>query len=388
MKIAIVHEWLEHYAGSERVLEELLKCYPQADIFAVVDFLADDDRLFLGGRPVTTSFIQKLPLARKHFRNYLQLMPLAIEQFDLTGYDLVISSNHAVAKGVLTGPKQVHVCYMHSPIRYAWDLQSQYLRESGLTQGVKSLYVRWLLHRIRIWDAMAANGVDCFLANSSYIARRIQKTYRRDAEVVPPPVAVERFVPGDGPRSGYLVASRFVPYKRIELIAEAFRELPDCPLTIVGAGTNEPQVRRAAAGAPNITLRPPVSHAELVSLMQSAKAMVFAAEEDFGITMVEAQACGTPVIAFAEGGARDIFPQHSAAPTGVLFGTQTKDAIVSAVRRFESHGAAMLPAVCRENALRFSAALFRTRIQAAVDTAMAQFRHRGPVAAHTAHENG
>lgn len=388
MKIAIVHEWLEHYAGSERVLEELLNCYPQADIFAVVDFLADDDRNFLGGRPVTTSFIQKLPLARKHFRNYLQLMPLAIEQFDLTGYDLVISSNHAVAKGALTGPKQVHVCYMHSPIRYAWDLQSQYLRESGLTRGVKSLYIRWLLHRIRLWDAMAANGVDHFLANSSYIARRIQKTYRRDAEVVPPPVAVERFVPGHGARSGYLVASRFVPYKRIELIAEAFRELPECPLTIVGTGTNEPQVRRAAAGAPNITLRPPVPHAELVSLMQSAKAMVFAAEEDFGITMVEAQACGTPVIAFAEGGARDIFPAHSVAPTGVLFETQTKDAIVSAVRSFEARSATMVPALCRENALRFSASLFRTRIHAAVETAMAQFQPRGTVSARAVHENG
>lgn len=367
MKIAIVHEWLEHYAGSERVVAQLLQCYPQADLFAIVDFLSDAERGFLGGRKVTTSFIQRLPFARRQFRNYLQLMPLAVEQFDLAGYDLVISSNHAVAKGVLTGPKQVHVSYVHSPMRYAWDLQAQYLRESRLTRGLKSLYVRWLLHKMRLWDAASANGVDLFLANSSYIARRIQKTYRREALVVPPPVSVEAFVPTEGARTGYLVASRFVPYKRIELIAQAFRQLPHCPLTIVGAGTNAPQVARAAEGAPNITLRPPVPHAELISLMQSARAMVFAAEEDFGITMVEAQACGTPVIAFAEGGARDIFSDG----TGILFDEQSEASIIAAVREFEAAGAEISSAACRENALRFSESLFRARLMAAVETAIA-----------------
>ena len=184
MRVAIVHEWLEHYAGSERVLEQLLKCYPEADVFAVVDFMPPKERAFLAGRPVTTSFIQKLPFARSRFRNYLQLMPLAVEQFDLASYDLIISSNHAVAKGVLTGPKQVHVSYVHSPMRYAWDLQAQYLRESGVEKGPKSLYVRWLLHKMRVWDASSANGVDVFIANSSYIAKRIQKAYRREAIVV------------------------------------------------------------------------------------------------------------------------------------------------------------------------------------------------------------
>jgi glycosyltransferase involved in cell wall biosynthesis len=376
MKVAIVHEWLEHYAGSERVVAQLLQCYPQADVFAVVDFLPEAERGFLGGRKVQTSFIQRLPRARRNFRNYLQLMPIAVEQFELTGYDLVISSNHAVAKGVLTGPKQVHVSYVHSPMRYAWDLQGQYLRESGLTSGPKSLYVRWLLHKMRQWDAASANGVDLFVANSSYIARRILKAYRREALIVPPPVAVERFRLGNVPREGYLTASRFVPYKRIELIAEAFRRMPEKRLTILGAGTNAGQVQKAASGAANITLRSPAPHDELVTLMQSARAMVFAAEEDFGITMVEAQACGTPVIAFAEGGARDIFPQGSATRTGILFDEQTPEAIIDAVRRFETVAPEIPPEACRENALRFSEDLFRSRMMGAVAQAMAEHAGR------------
>ena len=326
---------------------------------------------------MTTSFIQKLPFARKHFRNYLQLMPLAVEQFDLTGYDLVISSNHAVAKGVLTGPKQVHVSYVHSPMRYAWDLQPQYLREGGLERGVKSLYVRWLLHKMRLWDANSANGVDQFIANSSYIARRIAKTYRREALVVPPPVAVEDFTPGQGTRDGFLVVSRFVPYKRVELIVQAFREMPQHCLTVVGAGTDAALVAKAVEGAPNIKLRPPVPHAELVDLMRSARAMIFAAEEDFGITMVEAQACGTPVLAYGEGGARDIFAASTGAPqTGILFGEQTVDSIVSALRHFlelEPHLAASL---CRANALRFSEAAFRERFTGAIETALRDARPR------------
>jgi glycosyltransferase involved in cell wall biosynthesis len=368
MKVAVVHEWLEHYAGSERVLAQILHCFPQADVFAIVDFLPEEERSFLKGHKITTSFIQKLPFARKHFRNYLQLMPLAVEQFDLTSYDLVISSNHAVAKGVLTGPKQVHVSYVHSPMRYAWDLQAQYLRESGLEHGVKSLYVRWLLHKMRLWDASSANGVDQFLANSSYIARRIAKTYRREALVVPPPVAVDDFTPGQGTRDGFLVVSRFVPYKRVELIVQAFREMPQHRLTVVGAGTNAPLVVKAADGAPNITIRPPVPYETLVELMRSARAMIFAAEEDFGITMVEAQACGTPVIAYGEGGAHDIFSSTSSAPsTGILFETQSVGSIVAAIENFETLEQHLTPALCRINALRFSEAAFRKHFMDAVN---------------------
>jgi glycosyltransferase involved in cell wall biosynthesis len=377
MRVAIVHEWLEQYGGSERVLAQLLKCYPEADIFAVVDFLPAEERGFLNGRRVTTSFIQRLPLARTKFRNYLQLMPIAVEQFDLAGYDLVLSSHHAVAKGVITGPDQVHVSYVHSPMRYAWDLQTQYLRESGLERGVKSLYVRWLLHRLRIWDVSSANSVDMFVANSRYIARRIRKAYRREAIVVAPPVAVQDFVQGQEPRDGFLVASRFAPYKRVELIVEAFRRMPQHQLTVLGSGANESLVARAAQNAPNITLRPPAEQDELVRLMQSARAMLFAAEEDFGITTVEAQACGTPVIAFSKGGTRDIIVDGAQPQTGILFDAQTPDAIIDALGRFEAVESQFSPAACRENALRFSEERFRQTMLRVVEEAIAKYR-RGP----------
>ena len=378
MRVAIVHEWLEHYAGSERVLAQLLKCYPEADLFAVVDFLPAEERGFLDGRKVTTSFIQKLPLASTRFRDYLQLMPIAVEQFDLAGYDLVLSSHHAVAKGVITGPDQVHVSYVHSPMRYAWDLQAQYLRESGLERGMKSLYVRWLLHRLRIWDVSSANSVDMFVANSRYIARRIRKAYHREAVVVAPPVAVQNFVQGQEPRNGFLVASRFAPYKRVELIVEAFRRMPQHQLTVLGTGASQALVAQAAQNAPNITLRPPAAQDELVRMMQGARAMLFAAEEDFGITTVEAQACGTPVIAFGKGGTQDIIRPGAQPQTGILFDAQTPEAIIYALGRFEAVEAQLSPGACRENALRFSEENFRQAMQQVVDKAIAKHRSGPP----------
>jgi glycosyltransferase involved in cell wall biosynthesis len=290
-------------------------------------------------------------------------MPLAVEQFDLAEYDLVISSNHAVAKGVLTGPKQVHISYVHSPMRYAWDLQSQYLREARLTNGLKSLYIRWLLHKLRLWDTSSASRVDVFVANSNYVARRISKAYGREALVIPPPVAIHHFTPGHDKREGFLVASRFVPYKRVELIAEAFRQMPQHKLTIIGTGTNAPLVEKAVAGAANITVLPPVKSARLIELMQQSRAMIFAAEEDFGITMVEAQACGTPVIGFQEGGSRDIIdPTTQGPPTGILFSEQTAQSLISAVNEFCAREHEFSSHACRENALRFSEDMFQERI--------------------------
>jgi glycosyltransferase involved in cell wall biosynthesis len=375
VKVALVHEWLDQYAGSERVLEQLIAMYPEADIFALVDFMAPADRGMLAGRPVTTSFLQKLPFARRKFRNYLALMPIAIEQFALAGYDLVISSSHAVAKGVITGPNQVHVSYVHSPMRYAWDLQAQYLEQGGLQRGLKSIYARWLLHRL--WDVRTANGVDAFVANSGSIAARIHKVYRRAATVVYPPVDVERFALGEGARDAYLVASRFVPYKRVDLVVEAFRAMPDRRLIVVGAGSEADKIRKLASGAANITLRPPVPQAELVSLLQQARAFVFAAEEDFGIGLVEAQACGTPLIAYGRGGARDIVSgADGAAPTGVLFDRQDAAAIIEAVERFEALPSPITPDQCRANAMRFSHATFHTAMRAVVDQALSQDRAR------------
>ena len=371
MKIALVHEWLDSYAGSERVLEQLLLEWPEADIFAVCDFMPEAERGFLQGKPITTSFIQNMPFARKHFRKFLGLMPLAVEQLDLSGYDVVISSSHAVAKGVLTGPGQIHISYVHSPMRYAWDLQHQYLREAGLTRGLKGAYTRWLLHRMRLWDRTSALNPDILLANSSYIAERIQKTWRRDAQVLHPPVDIESFTPAPDKGDYYLIASRIVPYKRVDLIAAAFRAMPNRKLIIVGDGPNEAQARAAAGDAPNITFKGRIARAELITLTQGARAAVFAAEEDFGIATVEAQACGTPVIAYGRGGARDIvITPPDARPTGLFFQEQNTASLIAAVERFEAMAPAITPEDCRANAERFSNAHFRRRFRQVVHDAL------------------
>lgn len=373
MKVAIVHEWLESYSGSERVLEQIILCFPQADIHTVVDFMPESERGFLGGRRVKTSFIQLLPFARRRFRAFLGLMTIAVEQFDLAGYDLIISSSHAVAKGVITGPDQLHISYVHSPMRYAWDLQHQYLRQANLTRGLKSAYVRWLLSRLRQWDLRAATGVDVLVANSKYIARRIRKVYRRDSHVIHPPVNLEAFTICHDKDDYYFVVSRQVPYKRIDLIAEAFARMPERKLIIVGDGPEHARVVEAANGAPNITLRGHVGHAELRDLLQHARALVVAAEEDFGISTVEAQACGTPVISFGRGGALDIIvTQSQGAPTGVLFENQTPESLIAAVERFETIAPTILPSACRNNALRFSSEKFRLRFLNLVAASIAE----------------
>lgn len=360
MKVAIVHEWLDTFAGSERVVEQLLACWPEADLFVVCDFMPEAERRFLGGRRPRTTFIQRLPFARTRFRWYLSLMPIAIEQLDLSQYDLIVSSSHAVAKGVLSGPGQLHVSYVHSPMRYAWDLQHEYLRHSGLEGGVKGAMVRWMLHRLRAWDQASAARVDVVVANSTYIAQRIRKSWGRDSVVVFPPVDVDGFALRSDKEDYFLVASRMVPYKRVDLVAQAFRGMPHRRLVIVGGGPCEAAVRAAADGAPNIELRGHVRQDELVRLMQGARACLHAAEEDFGIALVEAQACGTPMIAFGRGGACDIVrPPPAAQPTGVLFPEQTAQSIVQALALFERHESSITPEGCRFNAMRFTREQFR-----------------------------
>ena len=367
LRVALVHEWLEGYAGSERVLEQLLDMYPEADLCATVDFVPEGQRGFLRGKVPRTTFIQKLPFARKRFRAYIGLMPLAIEQHDLSSYDLVISVNHALSKGVLTGPDTLHVSYICSPIRYAWDLQHQYLRQAGLERGVRGAYARWQLSKLRQWDVRTANGVDLFVSLSAYISRRIRKCYRRDSVLVPPPVDVERFELREEKQDFYVLASRMVPYKRMDLVAAAFADMPERKLVIVGDGPERENVVRAARGAANISFVGAVATDRLVELMQQARAFIFAAEEDFGIMMVEAQACGTPVIAFGRGGALDIVGTNP--PTGLFFEDQTSASVADAVRRFESM--AVAPAACRENALRFSGEKFRARMGAVIAEALA-----------------
>jgi glycosyltransferase involved in cell wall biosynthesis len=371
LRVAIVHEWFDTFAGSERVVEQLLHCFPNADLFAVVDFMNETDRAFLQGRPVKTTLIQRLPFAHRMFRHYLGLMPIAIQQLDLIGYDLVVSSNHAVAKGVITGPDQIHISYIHSPMRYAWDLQHQYLKQAGMDHGLKGMYVRWLLSRLRQWDVVSANSVDHFVANSTYIARRIRKVYRREASVIHPPVDIERFAPRAHKEDFFLLACRFVLYKRADIVVESFVRQPWRRLVVVGDGPENERVRAAARGAPNIKFLGTVPQLVLVDLMQRARAFVFAAEEDFGITLVEAQACGTPVIAYARGGAADIIVDRAGSTaTGVLFDRQEPDAIIAAVDRFEGFRPELTAQACRRNALRFSRERFRLQITAFVDQAL------------------
>ena len=367
LRVAIVHDWLVTYAGAERVLREMLMLYPQADLFAVVDFLSDADRERLLGKQAQTTFIQNLPWARKKYRSYLPLMPLAIEQLDLSAYDLVLSSSHAVAKGVLTGPDQLHICYCYTPIRYAWDLQHQYLRESGL-KGWKGALARLMLHYIRLWDARTALGVDHFVADSAYIARRVRKVYRREAAVIYPPVAVDSFPLREDKEDFYLAASRLVPYKRLDLIVAAFRSLPDKRLVLIGDGPEMDKIR-ALAGA-NVEILGYQPDAVLRDHLQRARALIFAAEEDFGILPVEAQACGTPVIAYGRGGVRETVLEGQ---TGVFFEEQSAEAIVAAVQGFEALPT-FSPAACRANAEGFSEERFRRDLTALVSARWREFQ--------------
>lgn len=373
LRIAIVHEWFVNYAGSERVIEQFLNIFPHADLFAVVDFLEGSQREYIQHKKVTTTFIQKLPFANPKFRQYLPLMPLAIEQLDLSAYDLIISSSHAVAKGVLTSPHQLHISYVHSPIRYAWDLQHQYLQESNLERGIKSWIARWILHHIRIWDARTANGVDRFVANSQFIARRIHKVYRRNAQVIYPPVDLQNYALCEQKQDFYLTASRLVPYKRVDLIVEAFSQMGDRQLVVIGDGEQMSKIR-AKAGK-NIQILGYRKPAELKAYMQNAKAFVFASEEDFGITPVEAQACGTPVIAFGRGGVcESVIGLDRDRPTGVFFGAQSVDSICEAVIEFEKNQHLIDPKVCRENAMRFSIERFQTEFYEFVKQAWEKYQ--------------
>ncbi len=361
IKIAAVCDWLVTYAGAERVMSEMLKVFPKSDLFSVIDFLSDDARQHFLGKHAKTTFIQKLPKAETKYRNYLPFMPLAVEQLDVSAYDIVLSSSHAVAKGVLTGPDQLHISYVHSPIRYAWDLQHQYLRELGLTTGIKAIIVRWLLHKMRMWDCRTANGVDHFIANSQFIARRIKKVYGREADVIYPPVDTDRFTLCEQKENFYVTASRMVPYKKIDLIVEAFSHMPDKKLVVIGDGPDMEKIKSKATH--NIEILGYQSNTVMQDYMRKAKGFVFAAEEDFGITPVEAQACGTPVIAFGKGGALETVNSNlSRQPTGIFFNQQNIESVIGAVNIFEKDIDLYLPENCRKNALKFSNQRFQNEI--------------------------
>ncbi|MBD2257278.1 glycosyltransferase family 4 protein [Pseudanabaena sp. FACHB-2040] len=367
MKVALVHEWLVSHAGSEKVVEQVLECFPSSDIFCLVDFLQGTDRNFLGDHQVYPSVIQRLPLAQRHFRQYLPLMPLAIERFDLSDYNLVLSSHHAVAKGVLTRADQLHISYVHTPLRYGWDLQHQYLQQSGLNRGLKGWVTQVILHYLRLWDVASANRVDCFVANSRYVARRIWKTYRRPAQVIYPPVETTRFVASPQRDDFYLTVSRCVPYKRLDLTVAAFNQL-GLPLVVIGDGPGLNDLRSQAK--PNIHFLGHQPDSAVEDHMSRCKAFVFPAEEDFGIAIVEAQAAGAPVIAFGRGGATEtVMPGK----TGLLFPSQTVPSLMEWVQAFEAGQFSFSSEQIQNHAEKFSVERFRREFKTFVEAMWRKF---------------
>lgn len=363
MKTAIVHEWLVNYAGSEKVVESFTNIWQDADVFTLVDFLNDEERrIILKGKKAKTSFIQNLPYAKKRHRKYLPLFPKAIESFDLSKYDLIISSSHSVAKGVRTNKNQLHICYCHSPMRYAWDEADYYLKEANLNSGIKGLVAQSILKYLRKWDLKSADNVDYFIANSNHIAKKIKRIYNRHADVIYPPVDVEKFSLATEKEDFYLTASRLVPYKRIDLIIEAFARMPDKKLIVIGSGPEKERLKAKAAS--NISLIGYQEFDSLKSYMQKAKAFVFAAEEDFGIIVVEAMACGTPVIAGNFGGTTESVVDKK---TGVLFPNQTVDSIVEAVKNFDVIAKSINNSEIRIHSEKFSREIFEKNIKAYVD---------------------
>jgi glycosyltransferase involved in cell wall biosynthesis len=360
LKFALVHEWLTPKAtgGSELVVEEILRCV-EADLFALIDFESTNPDSYLFKRQIGTTFLQHFPFAQNGVQKYLPFLPLAIEQLDLRGYDVILSSSHAVAKGVLTGPQQLHVCYCHAPMRYVWDLTFDYLNSSAMGQGVPGLFTRHLLHRLRQWDVLTANRVDYFIANSKTTARRIWRCYRRPAEVIYPPVDTERFCYQPQKQDFYLTVSRLVSYKKISLIVKAFNQLGRS-LVVIGGGPELQQIRQLAK--PNVQVLGWQPDEVVEQYMAQAKAFVYAAYEDFGIAPVEAQACGTPVIAYGQGGTletvRDV-RQHGEQGTGLLFNQQTEESLVEAVETFEQYQQTLIPERVRSHALSFSPDVFQ-----------------------------
>ena len=369
MKKALIHDWFSTYGGAEKCVESFTNIWDDFEIYGLIDFLSGTDRdKILKGKHAHTSFIQKLPFAKDKYRNYLPLFPLAIEQFDLSGYDVVLSSSHAVAKGVLTHSNQLHIAYVHTPIRYAWDLYHQYLRESGLDRGLKGVLAKYFLHKIRLWDASTANRVDHYVANSRYIARRIKKTYGKPSDVIYPPVDVDKFTLREAKEEFYLTASRMVPYKKVDLIVEAFSQT-DKKLLVIGDGPDMAKIKSKAGK--NVELLGFASDETMTDLMGRAKAFVFAAEEDFGITPVEAQACGTPVICFGRGGARETVRDGE---SGLYFMEQNARGLLAAVAKFEQNYDKFEPVKIRENSLKFSRARFEAEIKSYVEKKYEEFK--------------
>ncbi|MGB9811937.1 MAG: glycosyltransferase family 4 protein, partial [Dictyoglomus turgidum] len=358
--VAVVHDWIVNIGGAEKVLKAILELFPDADVYTLV-YLKDTLRKLGINNKVYSSFISGLPFAKTKYSYYLPLMPLAIEQFDLSKYDLVISSSHCVAKGVLTKSYQIHICYCHTPMRYIWDLYFPYLKEHKLENGIKGIFVKPILHYLRIWDVSSANRVDYFIANSQNVANRIRKIYRRDSVVIYPPVDVERFLPSYKKEDYFMVLSRLVPYKKVDLVVETFNEL-NLPLVVIGDGEEMGKIKKMAKE--NIKILGWQEDDVVKEYLAKAQALIFASEEDFGIVSVEAQACGTPVIAYNRGGAKETVIDGE---TGILFEEQNVESLKKAVLRFLKERDNFQRDKIMENAKRFSEDRFKREFKSYIE---------------------
>ncbi|PSJ58546.1 glycosyltransferase [Pseudaminobacter soli (ex Li et al. 2025)] len=354
-RIAVVHDWCPDFRGGERVLARICSQLPNAEVFTLFDFLPEAVKhQYFYDVEFHASAANRLPMVRRYYRALFFLCPFLIEQFDVTGYDAVISSSAAFSRGVITRPDQPHLCYVHSPARYAWDEQFSYLEQGKLGFGLKGTLFRYMLHRLREWDTRTAHGPDLMLANSSYVRTRIKRIYGRDSRVVFPPVSLGELDYVEDKDDYYVSASFLAPYKRTDLVIQAFNEMPSRRLVVVGEGQQSARLR--ALAGPNVTFAGFLARKDYVRTIAQAKAMVFAGCEDFGIALAEAQACGTPLIAFGRGGAADIVRRLGATekPTGVLFDRQTVASLRDAIDRFEENSGEITPESCWHNSLRFS----------------------------------
>lgn len=374
MKKALIHDLLIQSGGAEKCVESFTNIWDDFDIFTLVDYLDEKEReRILKGKYATTSFIQKMPFSKKLFRHYFPFYPYAVEQFDFSEYDLILSSSFSACKGILTRPDQIHISYVYSPVRYAWDLYHQYLREAKLNKGLKSIPVKWMLHYFRNWDAGTANRPDYYIAISQYIAKRIKKLYGKEALVVYPPVNCDNFTIGGTTEDYYFTTSRMVPYKKMDLIVEAFKYMPNKKLIVGGDGPDFKKIKKIASK--NVELLGFLETNRLISYIQNAKAFIFAAEEDFGIAPIEAQACGVPVIAFGKGGALEtIIGNYSSqnevakSDTGVFFEKQTVEELIKAIEVFEKNQDKFDKETIRNQALKFDTKRFEIEFKTTIDT--------------------
>jgi glycosyltransferase involved in cell wall biosynthesis len=358
MKVALVHYWLVGMRGGEKVLEAIADLYPDADIYTHV-YNPDAISEGLRRHHITTSFIDRLPGARRHYQKYLPLMPLALQQLDLTPYDLVISSESGPAKGVLTRADALHVCYCHTPMRYVWNMYHDYRAGGGF---ITRLLMPWLIHRLRQWDFQSAAMVDVFVANAQTVAQRIRKFYRRDAVVIHPPVDLDAFAPTGTKTDAYLYVGQLVRYKRVDLAIEACMRLGR-KLTIIGTGEDEGRLRELAGD--QVTFLGRADFATLKKLYAESRALLFPGEEDFGIVPLEASASGTPVIAYRKGGATETIVEGT---TGTFFDAQTVESLCDAIQHFEHHESAFDPAEMRRHAEGFATARFKAEFKALIDS--------------------